>query len=280
MIKKYLGLTLIVAVAILGLSAIFATHTNAGVPADLPEQAGIYNVPGNPHMKLRVFVYHGKPDNQGKPAGKGKPAPPPPNETCVLTSSVDPDSSAVVNGAGWSLPSNWEYNLNSGSVPSSIGSANVETIAANAFSVWNNATTSVNQAVNVVRGADTSITRSQLDGQNIVAWGRTSGSALAVSYVWYNTITHVAVEVDTIMNKKFSWYWSDPSTWGSGETCAYEGVYDAQNIMTHELGHTFGLDDEYAGTYAHNTMYGYGATGETKKDTLTTGDKNGLDSLY
>lgn len=264
----------------LGLSAIFASHTNAGAPADLPEKAGIYDVQGNKHLKLRVFVYHGKPDNQGKPAGKGKTSPPPPSEVCASTNSVDLDSSAVVRGAGWTLPSQWEYNLNPESVPSSVGSANLATIAANAFSAWSNSSTSVDQATNVVRGADTNATRSQLDGENIVAWGRTSGDALAVSYVWYYTATNVVAEVDTIMNKKFSWYWSDPNSWPIGQTCSYEGVYDAQDIMTHEFGHTFGLEDEYAGTYVHNTMYGYGSVSETKKNTLTTGDRVGVNALY
>ena len=82
------------------------------------------------------------------------------------------------------------------------------------------------------------------------------------------------------MNKRFNWYWSDPSSWPAGQICAYEGVYDAQNILTHELGHTIGLDDEYESSYINNTMYGYGSKGETKKNTLTTGDKNGALTLY
>ncbi|MDP3975222.1 MAG: hypothetical protein Q8P88_02985 [Candidatus Jorgensenbacteria bacterium] len=282
MLKKYISFSLVVAVAVLGLSAVFVARTNAGAPADLPEQAGNYSVPGNPHLKLRVFVYHGKPDNPGKPDGKGnpKPPPPPPSEVCEPTVSADPDSNAVVNGAGWTLPSAWTYHLNVGSVPGSVGSANLATIAGNSFAAWLSADPSVGQVVDVVRGSDTSMNRAQLDGENIVVWGRTSGSALAVSYVWYNTITHQAVEVDTIMNKKFSWEWSDPNTWPAGQTCAYEGAYDAQNIMVHEFGHTFGLDDEYASAYTHNTMYGYGATSETKKDTLTSGDRVGVGVLY
>lgn len=281
MIKKYLILSLIVAVGVFGLSTIFVVRTNAGAPADLPEQAGIYEVPGNPHLKLRVFVYHGKADNQGKPAGKGNPKnpPSPPSEVCTSTNSADPNSNAVVGGAGWLLPSTWTYNINVSSVPDSVDAANIATIVKNSFDSWLNVS-SVNQAVIVNRGSDTSTDRYGFDGENIVAWGRTSGSALAVSYIWYNTVTGEAVEVDTIMNKKFSWYWSDPSTWEDGKTCAYDGVYDAQNILTHELGHTFGLDDEYAGSFVYNTMYGYGLVSETKKNTLTAGDESGVDLLY
>ena len=130
------------------------------------------------------------------------------------------------------------------------------------------------------RGADTSTNKAQLDGQNIITWGRTSGTALAVSYIWYNSATGELVEVDTIMNQKFTWFWSNPINWPIGQTCAYSGVYDAQNILTHELGHTIGLNDEYENSHTHNTMYGYGSKNETKKNTLTTGDKNSALILY
>ena len=41
-----------------------------------------------------------------------------------------------------------------------------------------------------------------------------------------------------------------------------------------------GLADEYTQEYADNTMFGYGSKGETKKNTLTTGDKTGLTAIY
>jgi hypothetical protein len=41
-----------------------------------------------------------------------------------------------------------------------------------------------------------------------------------------------------------------------------------------------GLKDHYTADYADNTMYGYGSLGETKKDTLTTGDINGVLAKY
>jgi hypothetical protein len=76
------------------------------------------------------------------------------------------------------------------------------------------------------------------------------------------------------MNKKYSWYWSNDIN------CAYQNVYDAQNILTHEFGHSFGLDDMYEDSYKDHTMYGYGDKGEVKKDTLTDGDKTSVQSLY
>ena len=76
---------------------------------------------------------------------------------------------------------------------------------------------------------------------------------------------------------KFNWAWSDQTT---NSNCAYSGIYDAQNILTHETGHWMGLDDTYTDEFTNNTMYGYGNTGEVKKDTLSSGDVNGVNSIY
>ena len=230
---------------------------------DLPEQAGLYDVPGHPELKLRVFVYHEKPD---KP---GKPTPPPPTPSCGLP---DPDSSSLVDSAGWKLSGTWKYRLNTSSVPLTVGANNLSLIAENAYKQWTDVIH--NNQVTITKDSNTIVDRAVLDNQNIIAWGNAPGSALAVSYIWYNRITKVATEVDTIMNKKFTWYWSQDIN------CAYQVVYDAQDILTHELGHTFGLDDMYENTYADHTMYGYGSKGEVKKDTLTTGDVQSVRILY
>jgi hypothetical protein len=239
-----------------------------------PEVSGIYDVPGHSNLKLRVFVHEPKPARSGKPS----PTPVPAVETCVDGLTADQDSLAVVPGAGWKLPSSWAYRLNASSVPSSVGGANLQTIASNAFSAWQGAI--VPGSVAISRGTDTSVGKAVLDGQNIISWGRTSGTALAVSYIWYDSATGIAKEIDTIFNNKFKWEWSDPSSWAAGQMCYFGAYYDAQEILTHELGHTMGLDDVYTAEYVNNTMYGYGATGETKKDTLTTGDVLGVSALY
>jgi len=231
-----------------------------------------YDVEGHPELKLKVVVHYGKPTD--KP---GKPTPPSPTKVCAPSVLADPDSSAVTDNFGVTLPATWRYRLNSKSAPASIGPANLAIIASDAFGAWKSA---VGDAATFIKGDDTIINRAQLDSQNIIAWGRTSGSALAVSYLWYYPATGKMSEVDTIMNQKFTWAWSNPSEWPAGQTCAYDGVYDAQDILTHEFGHTVGLNDEYDTAYANNTMYGYGSKGETKKDTLTTGDLAGVKTIY
>ncbi|MDO8504618.1 MAG: hypothetical protein Q7S36_02070 [Candidatus Liptonbacteria bacterium] len=258
--------------AVVLVSANFTVYAkNASYDGNLPEENGVYDVPGNPHLKLRVFVHK----DRGV-AKLGQPGPAP-VLSCAPSATGDPDSTSTVPGAGWKLPSAWTYRLNTASVPASVGSANLPVIVSNGFSGWLGA---IGNTVAVTRGADTRVSRATFDGQNIVTWGRTSGSALAVTYIWYNQTTGVASEIDTIMNSKFTWSWSDPAAWPAGEICAFGGVYDAQSILTHELGHTMGLDDVYTAEFTNNTMYGYGYKAEAKKDTLTIGDVAGVSAIY
>lgn len=242
---------------LIGFSSItFAREPNAH--AQIPEQNGDYADPEHPGVRVRVFVHE-------------------PKEKAVATSSsltcTDADSAAIVDPTGWHLPANVTYRLNVGSVPSSVSGVNFPQIAANAFGAWMAATSKVT----FNRGANTTVNRNALDYQNIVSWGRTSGNALAVTYTRYYTATKEVADVDTIFNSKFVWNWTDPSA----NACSlYTNSYDAQNILVHEIGHWMGLADEYTTDYVDNTMFGYGAKAEVKKDTLTTGDKAKLPIIY
>lgn len=226
-----------------------------------PEKSGVYDVPGKPGMKVRVFVH---PD-------KGKPPKPEPTPSPVFN-CTDNDSTSVIGLAGWHLPENWAYYVNP-SVPSSISSS-LSTIVEKSFNAWR---APLSGKVSFRDAGTTGISVKKLDGKNIIAWGRTSGSALGVTYTWYYPSTGLAVETDTIMNKKFSWSWTDPNAFQCSQNA---NTYDAQNILTHELGHWVGLSDKYTSDYVDNTMYGYGSKGEIKKDTLTSGDVAGLTTLY
>jgi hypothetical protein len=171
------------------------------------------------------------------------------------------------------LPSLVPYWLNSSSVPSSVGGKNLSAIANNGFGVWQAALGTKARTLSLAGATLTD--RARYDGKNIIAWGSASNSTLGVTYVWYYISTRQVAEVDTIMNKRFSWSWN-----GGGTNCANNNSYDAQNILTHELGHWYGLDDHYTSGYANNTMYGYGSKEEVKKDTLTEGDVIGINNIY
>jgi len=235
---------------------------NKGI--DMPEVDGVYDVAGRPDLKVRVIIH------------KAKPSPAPdPAAVCV----ADGASEAVVSAAGWKLPASWTYSLNAASVPFSVGGANLPEIAANAFAAWSANT----QNVSIVPVAPAAVSRATFDGKNIIAWGTAPSSALAITYIWYNTATGIVSELDTIMNKKYVWKWADqdvlPSC-GAGRISAFAGAYDAQSILTHELGHWYGLNDHYTSDFANNTMYGYGFKGDAKYDTLTNGDIAGLKAIY
>ena len=266
--NKKIFVILAILIIILGISASLALAKNekwAGDPSMgsgqvIPEEDGTYDVPGHPELKVRVFVY------------RVKPSPSPTPISSIACGLEDPTSDAVVDPTPWRLPNTTTfYYLNSGSVPSSVGGANLQTIASNAFAQWTNV---ISNKVIIRNGGSTLINRKALDGKNIISWGRTPGSALAVTYTWYYSSSGMVAEVDTIMNNKFFWTWSGLST------CAYPNSYDAQSILTHELGHWFGLDDEYTSEYTNNTMYGYGYKGDAKCDTLTDGDIIGIRAIY
>ena len=239
------------------------SSANIGLAKDntqgLPEVDGIYDVPGHPKLKLKVIVH------------KAKPVKPSPTPTPTNCSVSDPDSIAEVATTGWHLPSNWTYSLSVNSAPAGVRS-NLPVIAQNSFTAWSGNTGGL---VNFTRGADTSITSQAFDGQNIVAWNKVTNTALAITYTWYDVTTGLVAENDTIMNKRYSWSWTPYSL-----TACVDSNFDAQDILTHEIGHWMGLQDAYDTAFVDNTMYGYGNLSEIKKDTLTTGDIAGLNRIY
>lgn len=264
MTKKTLILFIILSILLsFSVSIAFAKNSNQDDDDfdNIPERNGVYDVPGRPKLKVRVFVH--------------TPKPPADSSDALVCNLPDPESSALVGATGWKLPQgSWQYNLNVNSVPGSIGASNLPIFADDAFGRW--ASASANK-ITFSRGTNTSISRKGFDGKNIIAWGRTSGSALGVTYIWYYPSTGLVAEVDTIMNKKFPWSWTPYAI----NACINENTYDAQDILTHELGHWLGLDDMYdAVNYQNATMYGYGSKAEIKKDTLTIGDTSGVAAIY
>ncbi len=235
-----------------------AQHNASHEVPSIPERNGDYPDPTHPGVRVHVFVHPERPTTESSPV--------------LVCNLPDPESAAVVSATPWHLPSQWTYNLNPSSVPASVGGSNLPTIALNGFTDWRGA---MGNKVTFNRGSDTTVSRQAYDGRNIVAWGRTSGSALGVTYVRYYSSSGLLVDVDTIMNKKFPWSWANSST------CADSVSYDAENILYHEQGHWLGLDDEYdVAQYQDASMYGYGSKGEVKKTTLTNGDKVGAAAIY
>lgn len=231
---------------------VFQAGASAATNPDIPEKNGIYDVPGHPNLKVRVFVHYPK-----------KSIPQPAWPACT----EDLPSDAIVSATPWHLPDGeWDYVINTANVPASIGSSNMPTIVSSAFDEWQDS----QGKVTFKNMGTAKVSSKKYDGKNIVTFGRTSGSALGITYTWYYTSTGEVAENDTILNLKYPWFWNQCNP----------NAYDAQGILTHELGHWMGLDDEKESQYIPNTMYGYGYKGDTKDMTLTDGDIAGVQNIY
>ena len=105
------------------------------------------------------------------------------------------------------------------------------------------------------------------DRVNLVDFGSLGGGALAVNYTWYSGNNEI-VEVDLRLNK-------DDYTWTN-----VEGVhmYQVGNVVAHELGHQFGLDD-LSDPHGRLTMYARIGKGEMGNVTLGEGDLRGAQTL-
>jgi len=214
-------------------------------------------------VRLRIFVHY--------PREPGKPQPPQP--VCNST-TTDPATYGVT---GWHLAGSTEYRVNYVSIPSSV--ADPATAIHNSFSAWN---TLKAGNPDMIEGAPTTVKSARRDGQNIVAWGNVQyGNAIAVTYVWSSTNGEV-VEVDCIMSSRLPWHYTDPTKprIDPDQVCGDFCCYDVQDILTHEVGPWVGLDDRYSSADKDLTMYGYGAKGELKKDTLASGDTLGVAFIY
>ena len=115
------------------------------------------------------------------------------------------------------------------------------------------------------------------DYKNSVQFGsHPDPHVIAVTSVWGYfggpPQTRELVEWDMLFN--------DASDWDWGDATADPTLMDLQNIATHELGHSAGMDDLYETTCQAETMYGYSWEGDTQKRDLNLGDIAGIQKLY
>ena len=108
------------------------------------------------------------------------------------------------------------------------------------------------------------------DGLNVICDSNMGNNGvLAANYYWYIPRRKIVTENDIVFNTYYSW-----------STDSTAGDYQVQNIGTHEMGHCLLLNDLYSGYQSEQTMFGYGAEGEVKKQTLGTGDVDGIKFIY
>ena len=115
---------------------------------------------------------------------------------------------------------------------------------------------------------------SKMDGKNVAAFGSyPDENVIAITTVWgyfYGPPkTRELVEWDMLFNTSFTW----------GDAMSNPFLMDLQNIATHELGHSAGMNDLY-NSCVLETMYGYSTEGEVIKRDLYNGDIAGIQALY
>ncbi len=110
-----------------------------------------------------------------------------------------------------------------------------------------------------------------LDGENVVFFSDTeSGSAIAVTYLWYNKRTQTMLEFDMYFFERAWNFFSLTATPGS----CYQGFY-YQTIATHEFGHAVGIDHNRC---SDSIMYPYASYCRT--NSVTSADLACLLKLY
>ena len=230
------------------------------------QSSGVYDVPGHPNLKVRIFTHFPK-INFGKL----------PNlPSCNVS---DPDSTKIVDQNPGTIPTGkWSYYINYSSAPSSISNNNLKSLVSKAFNAWQTKTDVGQKVIFSEAGSAKTTSYNPLDGKNVIAWGNIQSGAIAETAAVYDPDTGRMVETDTILNsnKNIKWGWTPYAS----TACPDTSKYDVQDVLTHEIGHWIGLRDEYDSSYADNTMFGNAALGEIKKDTLTQGDRSAANIIY
>jgi len=119
------------------------------------------------------------------------------------------------------------------------------------------------------------------DGKNEIMFEEIADpGVIAVTIVWGifqgSQRSRELVEWDLVFNSGESWGDAgDTNETELGDT----SVMDLQNIATHEVGHAAGMNHPPE-QCTEETMYPFSERGETKKRTLHTGDKQGIEELY
>ncbi|MGC4065658.1 MAG: matrixin family metalloprotease [Polyangiaceae bacterium] len=103
-----------------------------------------------------------------------------------------------------------------------------------------------------------------------------ANGALAITLLTVDDDAKTIVDGDIVINGGHRF--TDVTTFGSSKAGINGNYYDLQNVVTHELGHWFGLAENYDNAEA--TMFAYVDPGEIKKRDLDTQDITQVQLAY
>jgi hypothetical protein len=179
----------------------------------------------------------------------------------------------LASGAKWKTPETFWGNASGSSVPSS----EFQNALNAGVAEWESNSPSNIFDGTAIMSSSAPYDPNSMDDKNVAVFGAYSNpGVIAVTTVWgyfYGPPkTRELVEWDMLFNTAGGW------GWGDGE--ANPALMDLQNIATHELGHSAGMDDLYNTSCNLETMYGYSTEGEIIKRDLNAGDIAGIKALY
>jgi hypothetical protein len=231
-----------------------SVHAQGGPPSiRVRELDGVRLASGG---RLWVHVYHAKGGVPGPPGGGGGGG----------GSCTDTNTQTAYSTFAPAKATSMAFKLTAGSVPSYLGTSSVASTVSSGFGAWNavHSYYSFSNSGGASQPAD--------DATNSVGFaqfvGSGAGSALAATWSWTDNTGRIK-GADIFFNTKF--------TFGIFSTCNAQSTYEIGDLITHEIGHTAGLG-HVSDSSAMATMYPSAPTGETRKRTLTAGDKNGFEA--
>jgi len=249
---KFLIVVLVslVVISVASASMLIPANDKAKEKAKAPEKSPV--IGENWDLERIDFIHYARPDNPGKPNKPGK------TETCYK-----------LLGVKWkSLPVNYVINPTN---PDDLTEDFVTSAISASAETWNNATTS--ELFNNKYVVDYNVNYGQQDFVNVVSFGDyQEKGVIGITTIWYIPRGKKIVEFDILLDTDYSW--------GDATNPETPTVMDLQNIATHELGHSVGLNDIYSQSCSEVTMYGYSDYGETNKRTLENPDIAGIQQLY
>lgn len=204
-----------------------------------------------------TFIHYKKDRNQAKPGGS-------------TNNNASPCYGYLAKGAKWKIAENYIVNP-TGSFLNQTDVFNAVNAGVNQWETYGGSSIFGNGSLDSSAIIDDVLT----DGKNVAAFGAyPDNRVIAVTNVWGyfggSPQTRELVEWDMLFNTYYPW----------GDASTNPSLMDVQNIATHELGHSAGMNDLYTASCNLETMYGYSGQGETIKRDLNTGDIKGIQGLY